>query len=215
MAISIHVRSATEAEIPVMVALLGATFQDGDAVGEYMFPDERQRRTRQPRMFAAMMKYRYVPDGGADVAITDDGRIVGVLLWSRSWAKPNVVRKIKENLALLAAMKTRVLAGLMVEAAAARGKPKQRHIYAMYIGVEKAWHGYGAAQALFGRLRERADAEAAGLYGNCQKRLLPFYVEAFPDGLITGTTTLGRRGPAFYFLYREAISQHAEPIAGR
>ena len=92
---------------------------------------------------------------------------------------------------------------------------KTTHGPPWHIGVEKAWHGYGTAQALVGRLRERADVEAAGLYGNCQKRLMPFYAEVFPDGLLTGTTTLGRRGPAFYFLYREPVSQHAEPTAGQ
>src|SRR5262249_58309422 len=85
MAAIIGVRSATEADIPAMAALTGETFQDGDAVGEFMFPNEKQRRIRQPRMFAAMMKHRYVPEGGADVAVTDDDDIVGVALWSRSW----------------------------------------------------------------------------------------------------------------------------------
>ena len=85
----------------------------------------------------------------------------------------------------------------------------------MYLGVEKAWHGNGAAHALVGRLREHADARAAGLYGNCQKSLLPFYAEIFPEGALTGTATLGAGGPAFYFLYREPVSQHAEPTANR
>jgi hypothetical protein len=59
----------------------------------------------------------------------------------------------------------------------------------MYIGVEKVWHGYGAAHALVGRLREHVDAWGAGLYGNCQKRLLPFYTEFFPEGVVTGRKT--------------------------
>jgi GNAT superfamily N-acetyltransferase len=208
-----HVRSATEADIPAMAAIMGETFQNGDAVGEFMFPDDHQRRIRQPRMFAALMKYRYVPEDGADVAVTDDGDIVGVVLWTKSWTKHSVLRTIKENLALLAAMKSRVIAGLTVEAAIARGKPKGRHIYTMYLGVAKAWHGYGVAQALVGLVRDCADAEAVAMYGNCQKKLLPFYAEAFPDGVVTGATTLGRGGPAFYFLSREAVGQHATSTA--
>lgn len=200
-----HVRSATEADIPAMAAIMGETFQNSDAVGEYMFPDENQRRIRQPRMFAALMRYRYVPEGGADVAVSDDGDIVGVVLWTKSWTKHSLLRTIKENLALLAAMRSRVIAGLSVEAAIARGKPKGRHIYTMYLGVAKAWHGYGVAHALVGPVRDCADAEAVAMYGNCQKKLLPFYAEAFPQGVVTGATTLGRGGPAFYFLSREAV----------
>ena len=199
-----HVRSATEADIPAMAAIIGETFQNGDAVGGFMFPDDHQRQIRQPRMFAALMIYRYVPD---------DGDIVGVVLWTKSWTKHSVLRTIKENLALLAAMKSRVIAGLTVEAAIARGKPKGRHIYKMYLGVAKAWHGYGVAQALVGLVRDCADAEAVAMYGNCQKKLLPFYAEAFPDGVVTGATTLGRGGPAFYFLSREAVGQHATSTA--
>jgi len=85
----------------------------------------------------------------------------------------------------------------------------------MYLGVEKARHGYGAAHALVGRLREHAGARAAGLYGNWQNRLLPFYAEVFPEGALTGTTTLVSGGPAFNFIYREPVSQHAEPAAVR
>ncbi|WP_204080744.1 GNAT family N-acetyltransferase [Mycobacterium riyadhense] len=212
---TIRVRAATEADIPAMAALMGETFQSGDVVGEFMFPDAEQRRVRQPRMFAAMMKHRYIPQTGADVAVRDDGRIVGVTLYSRSWVKQSLLRKLKENLALLAAMRSQVVAGLMVEAAVARGRPKWRHIYVMYFGVEKAWQGYGAAHALVGRLREHANAEAAAMYGNCQKRLLPFYADVFPEGVVTGTTTLGRRGPAFYFIYCEPADEGAEPAAVR
>ena len=208
-----RVRSATEVDIPAMAAVLGETFQNGDVVGEFMFPNEKQRHARQPRMFAALMKYRYIPEGGADVAVTDEGRIVGVVLWSKSWTKHSVLRKIKENLALVAAMKSRVIAGLMVEAAVGRGKPKHRHLYAMYLGIAKEWHGYGVAQALVGVVRACADAEGVAMYGNCQKKMLPFYAEAFPDGVLTGSTTLGRGGPPFYFLCREAIGQHVHSIA--
>lgn len=210
MTAAVQVRTATEADIPAMAALMGNTFQDGDAVGDFMFPDEAQRRVRQPRMFAAMMKHRYVPHGGADVAVADDGTIVGVVLWEKSWEPMHVMRKLKENLALLVAMKSRVIAGLQVEAAVAKGVPaKRRHIYAMYVGVDQAWHGYGAAQAMVDKLCARADAEAAGLYGNCQKKLLPFYADAFPEGAVVGSTTLGRGGPIFYFLYREPMTQGA------
>ena len=89
-----------------------------------------------------MIKYRYIPRGGAEVAVTDDGRIVGVVLWTKSWVKQNVLLKVKEDLALLAAMKSRVIAGLTAEAAVARGKPKDRHLYVMYIGIDEAFQGY-------------------------------------------------------------------------
>lgn len=139
---AVQVRTATESDIPEMAAMMGRTFQDGDAVGEFMFPDPAQRQVRQRRMFQALMKYRYVPERRADVAVADNGKIVGVVLWDRSWTRPHVGRKVAENIALLVAMRSRVVAGLMVEAAAARGAPKERHLYVMYIGVDPDWHGY-------------------------------------------------------------------------
>lgn len=207
MGLPFSVRLATEADIPAMVAVMGAVFQDGDPFGEFMFPDEKQRSVRQPRILAAMIKYRYIPQGGAEVAVTDDGRIVGVVLWTKSWVKQNVLLKVKEDLALLAAMKSRVIAGLTAEAAVARGKPKDRHLYVMYIGIDEAFQGYGATQSLFGSVRECAVTEEVGVYFNCKKSLIPFYLDAIPEATLTGTTTLGKRGPAIYFLY----GQRAQP----
>jgi hypothetical protein len=65
------------------------------------------------------------------------------------------------------------------------------------------------------RTRGRAGAQAAGLYGNWQKRLLPFYAEVFPESARTGTMTSGAGGPAFSYRCREPVSQHTEPVAER
>lgn len=200
-----HVRRATEADIPAMASLMGEIFRSGDAIAEFVFPDERQRQVRLPQMFAAVMKHRYIPDGGADVAIGGQGKIVGVALSTNSWTRPTPRRRIREGLALLAAMKTRVFTGLTVHAAQARGKPPQRHIYLMYLCTDQSRYGREAAHALIRRLRQHADAQAAALYCNCPRTLLHFYSEAFPDGGVSGTTTLGRGGPALYFLYCERV----------
>ena len=198
-----HVRTATEADIPAMAAIMGETFQNGDAVGEFILTFKRRPPARCPRRWSARQRPRRCRHHRRR---RHRRRRV-----DKPRTKHSAAHQRRTGPA--AAMKSRVIAGLTVEAAIARGKPKGRHIYTMYLGVAKAWHGYGVAQALVGLVRDCADAEAVAMYGNCQKKLLPFYAEAFPDGVVTGATTLGRGGPAFYFLSREAVGQHATSTA--
>ena len=103
-------------------------------------------------------------------------------------------------------MKSRVIAGLTAEAAVARGKPKDRHLYVMYIGIDEAFQGYGATRSLSKRTRS-AVTEEVGVYFSCKKSLIPFYLDAIPEATLTGTTTLGKRGP------RQSISSTGSALA--
>jgi L-amino acid N-acyltransferase YncA len=201
------IRAGTDADCPGIAALLGEAFQTGDITGEYLFPDEQQRRIRQPKMFAAMIENHFLPDGGVDVAVSDDsGEIVGAILWSRSWHKRPLNRQLKEYLALGAAMKFRAIAGMKIDAVIAKGKPSERHIYVTYLGVRKAWDGYGVGPALVDQLRRYSDADGIPLAANCQKELLPLYADLLPDGVVTGIYTLGRDGPKFYSVRRDPVA---------
>lgn len=76
----IEIRTATTADIAEMSAMMARAFQDDDPVSEYFFPDASSRPSKQRRMMAALIRHRYIPAGGADLAV-ENGRIVGVSLW--------------------------------------------------------------------------------------------------------------------------------------
>src|SRR5262245_58082736 len=157
-------------------------------------------------MFAALIEHRFLPDGGVEVAVSDAGEIVGAILWNRSWHRQPISRLLREYLALGAAMKLRAVAGMRIDAIIAKGKPSERHIYVTYLGVKRAWDGYGVGPALLDRLRAYADAAAVPLAANCQKELLPLYADLMPDGVVSGISTLGRDGPKFYSLRRDPVA---------
>jgi GNAT superfamily N-acetyltransferase len=195
------VRIPTEAEVPAMAKLLADVFQQGDAMSDFLFPDAKQRRLRQPGMFAAMIRYRHLPEKSAAVAVDATGRIVGAMIWKNSWTKQSLTDNVKEHLALLAAMRARVIQGMALDAATQAKTPGESYIRGMYLAVDHRWQRSGVGKALLSGLADKADEARVPLYAACQDDKVFYYIAL--GGKIIGRTTVGRQGPVINLVRRE------------
>lgn len=75
----IETRPATRSDIGGLSHTLARAFAD-DPVMKWMLPDDRMRRRRLPRLFAALTKYQHLGHGGVEVALSADG-IGAAALW--------------------------------------------------------------------------------------------------------------------------------------
>jgi GNAT superfamily N-acetyltransferase len=196
-----QVRSPTEADVPAMVKLLAEVFQQDDLMSNYLFPDAEQRRHRQPRMFAAMLRYRHIPEGSGVVAVDDAGRIIGTLIWQHSWFKQSLAQKMKEDMALLAAMGTRVIQGMTLDAASNARAPREPHYRAMYLACDRDWQRSGVGRALLTIMADKSDESGLPMHGACQDDKLPYYLAL--GSKVIGQTRVGRKGPKINLMFRE------------
>jgi hypothetical protein len=200
-----RLRPATKADIPAIVALLGEAFQDGDPISEWIFPDERQRRVRQPRMLRELVRHRHLPVGDAEVAVSVD-RVVGVSLFRRSWRKPTLARRIVGDLALLRAMGLKVRAGAAVDAALEGAAPAGPHITLVHLACEPAWARAGVGTALFMSLFAKSVEVKGAFYGVMKPENFTFYTSILVglgvlDESVAGEVSIGRDGPTMNTLW--------------
>lgn len=190
---SVDIRPATGADIAEMSALMARAFQDDDPVSRYFFPDDRRRPTMQRRMMSALIRHRYLPAGGAEVAISD-GRIVGVSLWHPHDDPPNPWwRTVISGPHLLWAMRRGVRAGVEMDRMLAAGAPDEDAVLWVYLGVEPSLHRSGVGAALSRAFFERMDRQGRATFGICKEGNVPFWsAMGFVD---VGTATIGQTGP--------------------
>lgn len=190
---SVDIRPATKADIGEMSSLMARAFQDDDPVSRYFFPNDRRRPLLQRRMMAALIRHRYLPIGGAEVAMSDH-RIVGVSLWHPHDAPPNPWwRSIVSGPHLLWAMRRGVEAGIEMDRMLAAGAPDDDAVLWVYLGVEPSLHRSGVGTALSRAFFERMDREGRTTYGICKDGNVPFWsAMGFVDA---GTATIGPTGP--------------------
>lgn len=200
---SVDIRLATPADIAEMSAMMARAFQDDDPVSRYFFPDDSRRPILQRRMMAALIRHRYLPIGGADVAIID-GRIVGVSLWHPHDAPPTSRwRALVSGPHLLWAMRRGVRAGIDMDRMLAAGAPDDDAVLWVYLGVEPTLHRSGVGAALSRAFFERIDREGRTSYGICKDGNIPFWTAM---GFVpTETATIGPSGPLVHRLVRPAV----------
>lgn len=206
---SVEIRLATAADIPEMSAMMARAFQLDDPVSGYFFPDERKRPKKQRRMMSALIRHRYLPVDGADVA-TIDGAIVGVSLWHPHDAPPNPWwRNLVSGPHLLWAMGRGVRAGIQMDRMLDDGAPNPDAVLWVYLGVEPSLHRSGVGRALTRTIFDRMDREGRITYGICKEGNIPFWSEM---GFIeAGTATIGPKGPLVYRMNRPPAGVTSEP----
>ncbi|MFC4376102.1 GNAT family N-acetyltransferase [Nocardia halotolerans] len=193
------VRAATRADIDPMVRVLAAAFAHDDPVDEYVFPDETVRHRRAPRMLRAMIKHRFLPAGGAEVALLDD-RVVGVLLWYPHGYRPGGLREMLAGPEFLAAMGTAVRRGSDVDAAMDRAAPTEPHLFHVYLGADPAVQRSGIGRALYASFTDKADRQGAALCGICKDANVDYY-RALGNERV-GAVRLGTAGPELNIMVR-------------
>lgn len=106
----IPTRPATRADIGALAQTLGRAFAD-DPVMRWMIPDDRVRRRRLPRLFAALTRHHHLDHGGVAVAPAAEGIGAAAL-----WDPPGMWRQsrgaeLRAGPAMLLALGTGVLRG--------------------------------------------------------------------------------------------------------
>lgn len=197
---SVDVRLATTSDIPEMSAMMARAFQSDDPVSEYFFPDDTRRPRMQQRMMSALIRHRYLPVGGADVAVLD-GRIVGVSLWHPHDApRPKRWRILVSGPHLLWAMRSGVRAGIRMDRMLDEGAPDDDAVLWVYLGVEPSLHRSGVGTALSRKIFDKVDREGRAMFGVCKEGNIPFWsAMGFAPA---GTATIGPKGPLVHRVNR-------------
>ncbi|MGA9870696.1 MAG: N-acetyltransferase [Rhodococcus sp. (in: high G+C Gram-positive bacteria)] len=196
----VDIRFATRADIPEMASLMARAFQADDPVSGHFFPDDERRPVKQRRMMSALIRHRYLPAGGAEVA-TIDGTIVGVSLWHPHDAPPRQWwRPIVAGPHLLWAMRSGVRAGIAMDRMLDAGAPGDDAVLWVYLGVEPSLHRSGVGATLSRAIFDRVDRERRTTFGICKSGNIPFWTTM---GFVeVGTATIGRRGPTVHRMNR-------------
>lgn len=196
----IEIRTATTADIAEMSAMMARAFQDDDPVSRYFFPNAATRPKKQRRMMAALIRHRYIPAGGADLAV-ENGRIVGVSLWHPHDApKSKWWRQLIAGPHLLWAMGIGTKAGLEMDRLLTENSPAPDAVLWVYLGVEPSTHRSGVGAALSAHVQARTDREGRPLYGICKEGNLGFWTAM---GCVPwGTARIGKKGPEIHLLSR-------------
>lgn len=190
--VDVQIRPAVRSDIPAMAAVLGRAFLEDDPVGEYLFPDVRTRHTRQVRMMSVLIRRRFIPQNGAEVAVVD-GTVVGVCLWNTYPARRTPWHNFVSGPQLLWAMRSRVFAGMSLDSTFAKITPAVPHIFGVYLGCDPHLQKRGVGEALVQSFLGKADSMSLPVIGVCKNENVPFY-EMFGCGLL-GRAKIGRGGP--------------------
>ncbi|MFE3545671.1 GNAT family N-acetyltransferase [Nocardia sp. NPDC059177] len=203
-------RTATRADIAGMVDVLAGAFAYDDPIDEYIFPDEAVRRRRAPRMLRAMITHRFLPAGGAEVALLED-RVVGALLWYPQGYRPGGLREMIAGPQLLAAMGGAVRRGIEVDAAMERAAPAEPHFFHVYLGADPTVQRSGVGRALYASFTERADREGAAICGICKDANVDYYQVLGNERV--GAVRLGEAGPELNIMVRRPRQNGRTPHA--
>ncbi|MGW0049233.1 GNAT family N-acetyltransferase [Nocardia cyriacigeorgica] len=195
----IVLRQATVGDIDEITRVVADAFEHDDPIEEFVFPSEAVRRHRAPRMLRVMLKYRFIPAGGAEIAVRD-GAIVGAILWYPAGYRMNLWREAVSGPQFLWAMGAATPRGMAIDTALARVAPREPHNFVVYLGCDPAAQRMGVGKALMVSLRDRSDRDGVPLYGICKDDNVGFY-EAL-GGRRIGETTIGRGGPRMNVVMR-------------
>jgi GNAT superfamily N-acetyltransferase len=197
----IQTRAATPADIGGLSHTLARAFAD-DPVMKWMIPDERVRRRRLPRLFAALTKHQHLDHGGVEVASSADG-IGAAALWDPpdKW-QPTRGAELRTAPIMLLTLGTAVLRGQAAAELMKKHHPEEPHWYLAVIGSDPLVRGGGFGQALMTSRLDRVDAEHAPAYLESSNPVNVPYYERFGFE-VTGEMTLPNGGPSLIPMWRQ------------
>jgi GNAT superfamily N-acetyltransferase len=126
----------------------------------WMLPDDASRQGRLERFFAGTLRWLYLPLGGTDVAVGDNGIAAGAVWCPPGRWKTPAWRAILVAPTMIRALGRQARAGQRVMESLEKHHPTEPHWYLAALGTDPAAQGKGAAAVL---LRSRlALCDAAG-----------------------------------------------------
>ncbi|WP_054811956.1 GNAT family N-acetyltransferase [Nocardia arizonensis] len=187
-----------------IVKVLAQAFATDDPIEEYVFPSIEERRRRTPGMLRAMIRHRFLPVGGASVALLDD-RVVGAALYYPPVRRTPLRHRAVAGPQLLWAMgPASTRRGVAVDTAMAQVAPVRPHTFLVYLGCLPRMRRRGVGRALWGALAEASDAADASLGGICKDGNVAYYRALGCD--LVERVRIGSDGPQMNFVLRPPAS---------
>lgn len=197
------VRPAGPRDAPAAAALLAAAFID-DPVMDWIQPVRSQRTPLLKRLFAVQLSHEYLPAGGVRVIDSPDGQPLAGAMW-----KPPTIatvggtrrEQISMAAALVAALRTRLPAALVVRRALDSAHPAEPHWYLNKIGTAPSARGQGLASALLSAQVRHCDETTRPAYLECTRQTLIGFYEQF-GFTATESIVISDGGPRIWGMWR-------------
>jgi GNAT superfamily N-acetyltransferase len=197
---SVEVRQAQKSDLPELTRTLGLAFQQ-DPVMMWLFPDEKLRRRKLPRLFDALTRHHHLGGGGCEVASADSTMGAAAL-----WDPPGLWRytqaeQLRAAPGLIRAMGPGFFRSFTVNNEMERLHPEEPHWYLAIIGSDPTVRGGGFGHALMRSRLDRVDAEHAPAYlESSNADNVPYYSRFGFE--VTGEITLPNGGPSLWPMWR-------------
>ena len=199
MPTDIDVRPSLKADVRALSRTLGRAFYE-DPIMRWMLPDDKQRATGLPRMFAAMTRRHFLAGGGVEIA-TKGSDIGAATLWDPPgrWQQSRLDGLLMMP-AFIWVFRSRVKAAQEVAEVMKAEHPEEPHWYLCAIGSDPTVRGAGFGQALMRSRLDRCDAEHAPAYLESTKQeTVPYYMRFGFE--VTGEIKLDG-GPSMWPMWR-------------
>lgn len=181
---------------------------DDDPVIRWIFPDERMRRRRLPRFFAASMHGTALRHEGTELLIAD-GEIAGCATWlpSGSWL-PSLWQQLVGLASYARTLGSRLPVASATYGAMLNAHPVRPHWYLAGIGTDPPLQGTGIGTELMRSRLNRCDADGMAAYLESSKeRNVPFYERH--GFAVTRELRIPGGGPTLWLMWRDPDTARA------
>ncbi len=181
---------------------------DDDPVMRWIFPDERMRRRRLARFFAASMHGTALRHEGTELLIAN-GEIAGCATWlpSGSWL-PSFWQQLVGLAGYAWTLGSRLPVASATYGAMLSAHPVRPHWYLAGIGTDPPLQGTGIGTALMRSRLIRCDAEGMAAYLESSKeRNVPFYERH--GFAVTRELRIPGGGPSLWLMWRDPDTARA------
>jgi ribosomal protein S18 acetylase RimI-like enzyme len=195
------IRVAQRSDARAIAAMLARAFDD-DPVMMWIFPDERLRRRRLPRLFAVLLRRYYLSYGATEVVLAAD-QVLGCGMWAPpgGWLPP-AGRQLAAVPGIVAAFGSRFLVANAAFGTIARVHPHTPHWYLAGLGTDPPVQGTGVGSELLRSRLARCDMTGLPAYLESSKESNVGYYETF-GFTVTREVKIPDGGPALWPMWRQ------------
>lgn len=141
------VRQATEAEWPGVIDALTSAFEHDPVMNNVMGGDGKSQKVRD--LFGFQIRHTYGPKGTVDVAVTEEGKILGAALWlSPEGQKGGLIDEIRALPEYAKILGPGLLRAAIVDLKLLAARPKFPHWLLYTIGVHEDARGHSIGSHL-------------------------------------------------------------------
>ena len=193
-----NVRPIVPEDLDPLAGALGRAF-DTDPIFRAIVPDDAHRRRALPVLFREWIRLLHLPY--PETSWTTDEH-AGAALWSPpgTW-HVGLGALARMGPRMIAAMRSRSVAGLRVMRAIEASHPKETHVYLRVVGCEPDRQGTGIGSSLIRPMLERCDARGMPAYlESSNEKNVPLYQR---HGFEVTDEIVTHLGPRAWLMWRK------------